>query len=139
MFRPVDVSVEVADTIVFRFAPPLSIITMVVANAADETLWQFIAEEFEAVETSEGSFQAWPIDEAPPEMFAILNEMQERADRELAERGPRKPPLAAVTYGAVPPNYREERVASRLSAGEYNVVVFGEQGQGSATFTIRVT
>ncbi|HEY6140243.1 MAG TPA: hypothetical protein VI670_21015 [Thermoanaerobaculia bacterium] len=136
MFRPVDVSVEVADTIVFRFSPPLSIMTMFVGNAAGETFWQFIAEEFQDVETSGGMFQSWPIDEAPPEILAILNGMQERADRELAERGPRKPALAAVTYGALPAGYRDECAAAPLAAGEYSVSVLGEQGQGSTTFVI---
>ena len=126
-----------ADTIVFRFTPPLSIITLFVGDATGETLWQFIADEFESVETSSvGTFRSWPIDEAPPEMLAILNGMQARADRELAERGPRKPPLSAVRYGVLPEGYRDQCVAAPLSAGGYNALVMGEQGQGSATFTI---
>ena len=136
MFRRVDVSVEVADTIVFRFTPPLSIMMMFVGNAAGETLWQFFAEEFEPVETTGGLLQSWPIDEAPVELLATLNDIQERADRELAERGPRKPPLAAVTYGVLPAGYRDECVAAPLSAGEYYVTVLGEQGQGATTFII---
>ena len=135
MFRAVDVTVDVGETIVFRFATPLSI-TMLVVDAAGESLWDFVAEEFEPVETTGGSFQSWPIEEAPPELLAMLDQMQERADRELADRGPRKPPLTEVTYGVLPAGYRESQPARALTPGEYNVSVFGEQGQGSARFTV---
>jgi hypothetical protein len=136
VFRQVEVTVDVGETIVFRFATPLSITILDVSSPAGESVWKFIAEELQPVETVGGSFQSWPIDEAPPEMLAMFEMLQKRADQELAEHGPRKPPLTEVTYGVLPAGYREDSAALPLTAGEYSVSVFGEQGQGSARFTI---
>ena len=130
-------SADVGEKIVFRFGAPLSVISLLVANAAEEILWEFIAEEYQPVETVEGSFRTWPVDEAPPEMLAMLEDLQKRADAELAERGPRKLPLSEVLYGVLPAGYREKGTALPLACGDYNVLVFGEQGQGSARFTIQ--
>ncbi len=55
MFREVKVSVAVGEAITFQFGPPLSIETLLVANAAEEELWDIIADEYEEVEVTGGS------------------------------------------------------------------------------------
>ena len=136
MFREVKVSVAVGEAITFQFDPPLSIETLLVANAAEEELWDIIAEEYEEVEVTGGSFQAWPVDQAPPEVVAMLAQVQERLERELKEQGPRRLPIGSVTYGRLPPGFRERRPARSLEPGEYNVLVFAEQGHGACRFIV---
>jgi hypothetical protein len=63
-------------------------------------------------------------------------QVQERLSRELEENGPRHSPVVSVTYGVLPAGYRERTPAQRLIPGEYNVVVFPEQGHGSCRFTV---
>jgi len=128
--------VVLAPEIVFRFGSALSITLLVVSNAADETLWEFIAEEFRPVPVEGGTFRSWPINDAPPGMLALLAELQERADRELEEHGPHKSPLREVTYGMLPVGYREKTPASVLVPGEYAVLIFAEQGNASARFSV---
>ena len=136
MFREVNISVATSGEIVFHFEWPLSIEMLLVTNAAEETLWDIIAGEYEEVPVTGGSLQSWPVDQAPPEIVAMLAQLQERHDRELDENGPRHPPVASVTYGVLPAGYRERTPAQRLIPGEYNVVVFAEQGQGACRFTV---
>ena len=136
MFREVNISVSTSGEIVFHFERPLSIEVLLVANAAEETLWDIIAGEYDEVPVTGGSFQSWPVDQAPPEIVAMLAQVQERHDRELEENGPRHSPVASVTYGTLPAGYRERTPAQRLVSGEYNVVVFAEQGHGACSFTV---
>ena len=136
MFREIPISVSVGENVAFRFGRPLSVELLVVANAAEEILWEFIAEEFQPSIVTDGSFQSWPIDEAPPEVLAMLATVEERLDRELEERGPRKPPLTEIRYGVLPFGYREKSPPLPLKPGEYNVLVFAEQGQGASRFTV---
>ena len=136
MFREVEVSVSVGHAIVFHFAPSLSIETLLISNAAEETLWEFVAAEFQEVPATGGSFQSWPVDQAPPELLAMLARVQDRLEHELKENGPRKPPLSEITYGNLPAGYREKQPPLSLKPGEYNVLVFAEQGQGSSRFIV---
>lgn len=136
MFRELPVQVELTDPPVFRFDTPLSVELLVVANAAEEVLWEFIADEFKPVPVTDGSFQSWPIDQAPPEMVAMLARLQERSDRELKDHGPRKSPISKIIYGALPSGYREKSPPRPLKPGEYNVLIFAEQGRASSRFTI---
>jgi hypothetical protein len=136
VFRDVTVTVGHQPQLVFRFPVALSLISLLVCNAREEVFWDFIAEEFEPVATTGGSFQSWPIEEAPPELLAMLASMQEKADRELSESGPRKLPIAEVVYGSLPAGYRETTDARLLPRGEYNVLVTAEQGQGACRFSI---
>jgi hypothetical protein len=128
--------VSIGDRITFRFPSSLSITSLVVTNSHEDIVWQFIAEEFQPVETVGGSFQSWPIDQAPPELLKMVADIQAKADRELAQRGPRKTPMSEVMYGELPDGYREESPPLPLVPGEYNVLVFGEQGSASARFRI---
>lgn len=137
MFREIAVEVVIGSKIVFRFAEPMSVETLDVANAFEDVLWDIIAAEFRSVPVLHASFRTWPINDAPPEMLALLKEVQERHDRELAAEGPRKPPLSAITYGELPAGYREDSPAKVLVSGEYNVLFFAEQGRGSSRFIIR--
>jgi hypothetical protein len=136
MFREVNISVSTSGEIVFHFERPLSIEMLLVANAAEETLWDIIAGEYEEVPVTDGLFQSWPLDQAPPEIVAMFAQVQERLSHELEENGPRHSPVASVTYGALPPGYRERTPAQRLIPGEYNVLIFAEQGQGACRFTV---
>ena len=70
------------------------------------------------------------------EPLSVMSLHGKRAEQELAEHGPRKPPLASVTYGEVPPGYREEFAPAPLTGGEYQVIAFGEQGTARASFII---
>ncbi len=114
----------------------MSIETLLVSNAAQEILWEFIAAEFQEVASSGGSFQSWPIDQAPPEILAMLAKVHNRLEDELTEHGPRKPPLPEIIYGSLPTGYREKHAAVPLEPGEYNVLVFAEQGQGASRFAV---
>jgi hypothetical protein len=130
----------VGESVVFSFPRPVSIEVLLVSNAAEDVLWEFIADEFQPSPfiggDSGGSFQSWPIDKAPPQLLAMLAQVESRLDRELEERGPRKPPIAEITYGQLPPGYLEKHPPSELKPGEYSVLVFSEQGQGGSRFTI---
>jgi hypothetical protein len=143
VFRKVDILVSVGSQIVFRFPLALSIRMLLVANAAKEVLWEFITDEAQEVPVSGirsgSSFQYWRVDEAPPEILAMASRVQERLDRELEERGPRKPPLDQVTYGQLPSGYREKTLPKPLKPGEYNVLIFAEQGHGTSRFIVPVT
>lgn len=136
MFREVQMSVEVGESVVFVFAEPLSITTLHVSKAEDELVWGLIASEFHPVEMEGGSFHTWPIDQAPPEILELLEQVGKRGERALAERGPRKPPLSSIVYGQTPAGYREEHACEELARGEYHVIVFGEQGTAQASFTV---
>ncbi len=136
VFRSVPISVSVGEQIIFRFETPLSLMEFVVAGRDEDIVWEFMASEFQPTPIESGSFRSWPINEAPPEMVAMLSQIQEREDHRLQTEGPRKPPLSEVVYGNIPAGYREETPAKALRPGEYNVLVFAEQGQGSARFTI---
>src|SRR5437899_1638511 len=135
MFRELPITVSIDARVVFCFPTPLSIDLLVVSNEAEETLWEFIAQEYQPVETADGSFHSWPIDEAPPEILAMLSEMQNRVDRELEVHGPRKPPISEVTYGELPAGYREQTAAAPLRPGEYRAAVFGQQGRAGTKST----
>jgi len=136
VFREVKVSVAVGEEIVFQFDPPLSIETLLVANAAEEELWNIFAGEYEEVPVTGGSFQTWPIDQAPPEILAMLAQVQQRLERDLEEHGPRRSPVDSLTYGRLPSGYSERSPARRLEPGEYNVLVFAEQGHGACRFIV---
>ena len=139
LFREIEMTVEVGEQVTFRFAEPLSIEVFYVARIDDEVvLWDFLASEFQPAspETTVGSFQTWPIDEAPAELLAMLAQVQEQHERELAEHGPNKPPLPEVRYGELPDGYREKVSAGTLTPGQYSVSLFSEQGRAAAHFTI---
>ena len=136
MFRKVQMSVEVGESVVFVFAEPLSITSLHVSKAEDELVWGIIASEFQPVEVEGGSVHSWPIDQAPPEILAMLEQVGARAECELADHGPRKPPLSSIVYGQTPAGYREDHACQKLARGEYHVIVFGEQGTASASFTV---
>ena len=136
MFREIEMSVAVGDQVIFRFAEPMSLISLVVSSADHDTVWQLFGGEFEPVETQGGSFRSWKIEEAPPEILAMFEEVKQRAEREFQERGPSKPGLREVTYGTTPEGYRAEVAAQALLPGEYSVIVFAEQGQAAASFLV---
>ena len=96
MFHDVEVLVVLSDSITFQFPRPLSVETLIVSNKAEEILWEFIAEEFQPANVQVGTFRSWKRDEAPPEILALLAQVQDRLETELRERGPRKPPLAEI-------------------------------------------
>jgi hypothetical protein len=77
------------------------------------------------------------MNEAPSEILALLKEVQERHDNELAMNGPRRPALSEIVYGELPAGYREEIPAKVLAPGEYSVLFFGEQGRGATHFFVR--
>ena len=137
MFRDISIEVTVGTRIVFKFAEPVSVETLLVANASEDVLWDILAEEFQPIPVIDASFRIWPINEAPPELLALLNDVRERDDLELATNGPRKRPLSEIVYGELPSGYREKTPAKTLLPGEYNVMFFGEQGRGAAHFFVR--
>jgi hypothetical protein len=135
-FREWQMSVDVDQTVTFLLAEPLSITSLIVTNRHDETVWEIIASEFQPIETASGSFQRWPIEQAPSELLKLLEQVGQRAEQELSDHGPRKPPLSSVTYGVLPSGYREQHRPQPLTSGEYNVIAFGEQGTARASFII---
>jgi hypothetical protein len=134
MFREVAVTVEVGSArATFEFALPLSILGLVVTQD-DATVWEFEAVEFRPMVP--GEIQAWRIDEAPPEVLEMLKMAQSRLDRRLQDAGPLKPPIRAITYGAVPPGFRETVPAQALSPGRYHLSVSAEQGRCAHHFEV---
>lgn len=136
MFREWQMSVEVGERVTFFLAEPLSITSFVVSDGHDEPVWEIIASEFQPIETEGGSFQSWPIDQAPLELLRLLEQVAQRAEQELADHGPRRPPLSSVVYGLLPNGYREQCPPQPLARGQYHVIAFGEQGTARASFII---
>ena len=136
MFRQValDVIVNGSD-VLFRFEQPVSLLLADVTKSTGEPVWNLVAEEFQAVE-NEGSFQTWPMDEAPPEILEMARLAEENAMKRLEEEGPLKPLITEIVYGVLPPGYRSEHGPEALVPGEYNVIVFTEQGHATATFSV---
>lgn len=145
VFQELPMSVEIGADVIFRFSAPISIISLCVVNEQEEELWDLIADVYKPALASEGgpieevSAQIWPIAEAPPVLLDMLAQIEEREDRRLREEGPRTAPIGEVVYGQLPAGYRETRAARPLTPGEYAVLVFGEQGQAHARFTIAGT
>lgn len=154
MFREIEIDVVLGSPVEFRFPVPLSITSLLVANSSEEILWEFVAQEFRPVKIvgeafdpsgnpDDGSipaisanFQTWKVEEAPPEVLALLSLVQNREETRLQEQGPDRPPLPSVKYGELPPGYREKQPPRPLVPREYNVLIFAEQGDGAKRFTI---
>lgn len=98
-FRELQMTVELGDPVAFTLAEPLSITSLVVTKSDDEATWEIIASEFQPVKTEGGALHTWPIDRAPPEIINLLEEIAERAERDMAINGPRKPPCSKIIYG----------------------------------------
>ncbi|MBV9497233.1 MAG: hypothetical protein JOZ54_23560 [Acidobacteria bacterium] len=139
--RQIAMSVQVENgKVTFSFGEPVSILTVDVTDPSERMMWQVIADDFQEVEVGSGIevglAQSWSIDEAPPALLALLQQVEESAQRELEEHGPSQPLNTVVEYGVVPPGYREKAPAAPLTPGEYAVLVFAEQGSASARFTL---
>ena len=138
VFRHVQVIPEVTPSgVIFRFPIAVSLLVLAVSTA-DDMVWSFEAQEFEPLPESAtvSNAQLWPVDEAPPEIVKALRQMEKRAEQELAEFGPTKPLISSVAYGEIPTGYKSDSSAPRLPPGDYSVMVFAEQGQGAAAFTV---
>ena len=138
MFRRIDVDVAVSNGVTFRFGEPLSITSVTVTcPATKEIVWELINDAFQPVETSgESSFQVWPIDQAPEWALQAVKEISEREAKRLESEGPQFSTRETLNYGEVPEGYREELPAKKLAPGKYTLIVFAEQGNGSAFFEV---
>ncbi len=154
MFRETEITVIPGEPVQFLFPQPLSITSLLVANRSEEVLWEFIAEEFrpvkfvgedfdpakdesdDSIPVINASFQTWRLEDAPPEMLALLELLQKREDARLQTSGPNKPPLERVAYGEPPAGYRNKQPPRPLVPGECHVLVFAEQGHASKRFVV---
>ena len=137
MFREIGVHVTVDPTVRFRFAEPLSILTLTVTSpSTDDVQWELIHDGFKPVETGESSFQVWPIDQAPAWALRAIEEVSAREAARIEKSGPYIPSREALSYGEVPAGYREELAAKRLAPGKYNLIVFAEQGNVAVLFEV---
>jgi hypothetical protein len=138
VFKRIDIKViATQDGIAFQFAEPLSITSVTVACPATEEIhWELISDGFEPVEVSESSFQMWPIEQAPAWALQALEEVSAREAARLESQGPRLPARETLSYGEVPPGYREDLLATVLTPGSYTLIVFAEQGTASTLFEV---
>src|SRR5215470_20009547 len=115
----------------FRFSPPLVVMLVYVYDDRGELTWRMMASD---VSSSQGTFAAVPITEAPPELPILPS--SDRAIAASLEPAPERPPLASVRYGVVPEGYRQERSASPLSPGGYDVFVIAKSARAEAHFDV---
>src|SRR5687767_8332336 len=106
MFDAIEISVLLAENVVFQFPHPVSISRLWVATET-KTVWDFLSDRFAPVTmvsaSMEGSSmpgsstQFWPVDQAPPEILSLLDKVKAAQHRELVQQGPRYPLLSSVT------------------------------------------
>ena len=136
MLPEIGISVDVApDAITFRFAKPMSILSLVVVGPDAGTCWEFVANEMKPVQGA-SVLVAVPLAEAPPELLALLQSAEAKALRRVEESGPIKEPTSVVVYGDTPAGYRDKTPGRPLEPGRYRVMVFAEQGRGSEGFIV---
>lgn len=139
MFRRIEIAADVVgNSVVFRFPKPVSILVVAISDHTGEFIWQLEAEEFQPLPegsvVSEGKL--WRVDDAPAEVIEAARMVEQRAELELRQFGPKKPLIAELVYGNTPSGYRSDTPAPKLAPGQYAVIVFAEQGNGNTTFTI---
>ena len=137
MFARVEMDATVTQgEVVFRFPSPVSVVVLFVQRLEGEAVWHLMASEMVTVPPGDGVFSAIPISEAPPELLEMARLAEERALKQLRERGPLKIPISEIRYGVVPTGYKQEAVATALEPGEYEASVVTEQGEGGVRFRV---
>jgi hypothetical protein len=139
MFRKIEVRVTVDERVIFEFGEPLSVTSVTVARPdRQEIYWELINDAFKPVEFAEGSFQMWPIDQAPEWAMKMLEQVSAREAARIESQGPHFPARESLAYAEVPAGYREDLAARPLTPGKYVVTIFAEQGSVGVPFEVPV-
>jgi hypothetical protein len=119
------------DELTFTLARPLIIYTVIVAKKeGGDVIWHVTPAAMERGNIRWSRTQLTPLAESTYDLIADVQKAAD--DAPLIEK-----PIRTITYGRLPPDYKQRTPAPRLNLGiSYNVIVIGKEGHATATFAL---